>query len=156
MGVGTRRIRVVASDGKWQADEVWTSRNLKPDFNDLVVYQGHAYGFDAAVFTCIDLTTGERNWKGGRYGKGQVLLQAESGLLLVLGEQGEVVLLKADPTSLIELGRFQALTGKTWNHPVLIGDRLRRDSQEAACYRLTCRSILQCLASPSWDRCPDN
>ena len=137
MGVGTRRIRVVTIDGKWQADEVWTSRNLKPDFNDLVVYQGHAYGFDATVFTCLDLTTGQRNWKGGRYGKGQVLLQEESGLLLVMGEQGEVVLLKADPKSLIELGRFQAITGKTWNHPVLIGDRLYvRNSQEAACYRL--------------------
>ena len=137
MGAGTRRIRISHVDDAWKAEEVWTSRNLKPEFNDLVVYEGHAYGFDSAIFSCIDLETGQRTWKGGRYGKGQVLLQYESGLLIVMGEQGEVVLLKADPKSLTELGRFQAITGKTWNHPVLIGDRLYvRNAQEAACYQL--------------------
>ena len=124
-------------DDAWKAEEVWTSRNLKPDFNDFVVFEGHAYGFDSNIFSCIDLETGQRNWKGGRYGKGQVLLQSESGLLIVMGEQGEVVLLKADPKSLTELSRFQAISGKTWNHPVLIGDRLYvRNAQEAACYQL--------------------
>ena len=137
MGAGTRRIRISHVDDAWKADEVWTSRNLKADFNDLVVFEGHAYGFDSAIFSCIDLETGQRKWKGGRYGKGQVLLQAESGLLIVMGEQGEVVLLKADPKSLTELSRFQAISGKTWNHPVLIGDRLYvRNAQEAACYQL--------------------
>lgn len=137
MGGGTRRIRISKSGGKAQANEVWTTRTFKPEFNDLVVYRGHAYGFDAAIFSCIDLETGQRTWKGGRYGKGQVLLQEESGFLLVMGEQSEVVLLKADPQSLVELGRFQAIAGKTWNHPVLIGDRLYvRNSEEAACYRL--------------------
>jgi hypothetical protein len=134
---GTSCIRVSDNAGKLAAKKLWTSRNLKPDFNDLVVYQGHAYGFDGALFTCIDLATGDRDWKGGRYGKGQVLLQAESGLLLVATEVGEVVLLKADPKSSQELGRFQAVEGKTWNHPVLVGDRLYvRNAEQAACYRL--------------------
>ena len=137
MGAGTRRIRIPHDHNAWKADEVWTSRNLKPDFNDLVIFEGHAYGFDAAIFSCINLETGQRTWKGGRYGKGQVLLQSESGLLIVMGEQGELVLLKADPKSLTELSRFQAISGKTWNHPVLIGDRLYvRNAQEAACYQL--------------------
>jgi len=83
MGVGTRRIRVSNSDGKLAAKELWTSRHLKPDFNDHVVHQDHCYGFDGAIFTCIDLASGKRTWKGGRYGKGQVLLLADSDLLLV-------------------------------------------------------------------------
>lgn len=137
MGVGTRRIRITNGDGELSAEELWTSRHLKPDFNDLVIYQGHGYGFDGAIFTCIDLATGERMWKGGRYGKGQVLLLADSGLLLVASEHGDVVLLKADPSERMELTKFQALEGKTWNHPVVIGDRLYiRNAQEAACYRL--------------------
>jgi outer membrane protein assembly factor BamB len=137
MGAGTRRIRVTKTESQMTADEVWTTRDFKPEFNDLVVYKGYAYGFDAAIFTCIDLQTGKRKWKGGRYGKGQVLLQEDSGLLIVMGEQGEVVLLKADPKEPTELGRFQAITGKTWNHPVLIGDRLYvRNAEEAACYRV--------------------
>ena len=137
MGYGTRRIRVSRVDGVLKAEELWTSRNFKPDFNDLVIFEGHAYGFDSTLFSCIDLESGQRKWKGGRYGKGQVLLMKDQGLLLVMGEQGEVVVLKADTGSLNELGRFQALTGKTWNHPVVVGDRLFvRNSQEAACYQL--------------------
>jgi outer membrane protein assembly factor BamB len=137
MNMGTRRIRISRNAQGWAADVLWTSRNLKSDFNDFVVYRGHAYGFDGGLFTCIDLETGDRNWKEGRFGKGQVLLLEDSGLLLVAGEQGEVVLLKADPAAQTELTRFQALEGKTWNHPVLVGDRLyHRNSQEAACYRL--------------------
>ena len=134
---GTRRIQISRTNGEFAAQELWTSRYLKPDFNDFVVYQDHAYGFDTSFFTCINLATGERSWKGGRYGKGQVLLLERAGLLLVAGEQGEVVLLKATPEAHTELAKFQALEGKTWNHPVVIGDRLYlRNSQEAACFRL--------------------
>jgi outer membrane protein assembly factor BamB len=134
---GTRRIQLSKDSGQFSAEDTWTSLRLKPDFNDFVVYQDHAYGFDASIFTCIDLATGERSWKGGRYGKGQVLLLEHSGLLLIAGEQGEVVLLEATPEAHTELARFQALEGKTWNHPVLVGDRLfLRNSQEAACFRL--------------------
>ena len=137
IGAGTRRIRITSDNGTLTADEQWTSRDLEPDFNDFVVYQGHAYGLDAAVFTCVDLATGDRMWKRGRYGKGQVLLLEDPGLLLVVSETGEVVLLEATPSAHTELARIQALEGKTWNHPVLIGDRLYlRNSQEAACYRL--------------------
>ena len=137
MGVGTRRVQITNRDGELDAEELWTSRDLKPDFNDLVVFQEYAFGFDGAILTCLDLATGDRTWKGGRYGKGQVLLLADVGLLLVISEQGEVVLLKADPTERLELAKFQALEGKTWNHPVLVGDRLYiRNAQEAACYRL--------------------
>jgi outer membrane protein assembly factor BamB len=134
---GTRRLRLTNSDGELSLEELWTSRYLKPDFNDLVIHEDHAYGFDGAIFTCIDLATGKRAWKGGRYGKGQVLLLADSGLLLVASEYGDVVLLRADPAQRQELAKFAALEGKTWNHPVLIGDRLYiRNAQEAACYRL--------------------
>jgi len=137
MGVGTRRIRITNNDGELTAEELWNSRHLKPDFNDFVIYQGHGYGFDGAIFTCIDLVTGERTWKGGRYGKGQVLLLEDSGMLLVASEHGDVVLLKADPNERNELASFPALEGKTWNHPVLIGDRLYiRNAQEAVCLQL--------------------
>lgn len=135
--LGTRRIKVTSSETGFTAAEEWTSRRLKPDFNDFVIFENHAYGFDGRIFICIDLDTGERTWKGGRYGKGQVLLLADSGLLLVASENGEVVLIKADPAKRNEVAKFQALEGRTWNHPVVIGDRLYvRNSQEAACFLL--------------------
>jgi outer membrane protein assembly factor BamB len=141
MNEGTRAIQIKKDkeDSRQLTVEVlWTSRNLKPDFTDFVTYQGHAYGIDGGLFTCVDLETGERKWKGGRYGKGQVLLLENSGLLLVSSEQGEIVLLKADPSDHAEVASFKAIEGKTWNHPVVVGDRLYvRNSQEAAAFRLS-------------------
>ena len=112
-------------------------RSLEAHFNDFVSRDGFGYGFDDAVFTCIDLSTGKRQWKKGRYGYGQVLLLGDQGLLIVLSEKGEAVLLEANPKRHVELGRFQALNGKTWNHPVVVGNKLLvRNSEEMACYEL--------------------
>src|SRR5438477_1078218 len=137
MNAGTRCIRIAKANGQWVAEELWTSRNLKSDFRDLVTYQDYAYGNDAGIWTCIDLKTGERKWKGGHYGKGQAVLLENSGLLLIAAEDGQVALVLAEPNGYTEVASFKALGGKTWNHPVLIGDRLYlRNAHEAAAYKL--------------------
>ena len=56
------------------ADQAWESRFVKPYFNDAVCHEDHCYGFDNRIFTCIGADDGERRWKGGRYGNGQLLL----------------------------------------------------------------------------------
>ena len=76
-GMGTRRIAVSRGSGGWTAQERWTSRGLKPYFNDFVVHKGHAFGFDGSILSCIDLQDGTRTWKGGRYGNGQLVLLAD-------------------------------------------------------------------------------
>jgi hypothetical protein len=144
MGAGSRRLGLSKSEdsGDLNSTELWESMDLKPDFNDFVIYEGHLYGFDNAIFTCLELETGKRVWKKGRYGKGQVLLLEDSGLLLVASEKGEVILLQADPAGHVELDRFQAIDGKTWNHPVVVGDRLFiRNAEQAACYRLPSQAV---------------
>ena len=135
---GTRRLKFAKEDaGKLSAEEEWTTRRLKPDFNDFVVHEGNVYGFDGDMFTCVDAETGDRQWKDGRYGKGQVLLVADSDVLLVAGERGEFVLLRATPDKHQELAKMQLLNGKTWTHPVIVGDRLYvRNSQEGGLFRV--------------------
>jgi outer membrane protein assembly factor BamB len=137
-GYGSRRLSLERqSAGDWIVRELWTSRFLKPYFNDLVCHEGSCYGFDNKIFTGIDAGDGRRHWKGGRYGHGQVVLFPEMDLLLVLTEQGQVVLLEATPEAHREVGRFQALAGKTWNHPVVTqGKLLLRNGEEAACFEL--------------------
>jgi outer membrane protein assembly factor BamB len=136
-GAGVRRLSVKRAANGWTVEERWTSRGLKPYFNDYVVHEGHAYGFDGSILSSIDLTNGERKWKGGRYGHGQMILLSEQDLLLVLSEEGELALVAAAPDKFTEIARFKALDAKTWNHPVLVGDVLLvRNGEEMAAFRL--------------------
>ena len=137
MGTGTRLVQLKDKEGTINAEEVWTSRDLKPDFNDVLVHKGYLYGFDNRIFTCIDMANGKRKWKGGHYEKGQALLCADSDLIIVVGEKGDLVLLRANPEKHEELAKIPALSDKTWNHPVVVGDRLFvRNSAEAVAYQL--------------------
>jgi hypothetical protein len=137
-GIGVRRLAVSrAPDGAWTVEERWTSRGLKPYFSDFVVHKGHAYGFDGTILSAINLETGERVWKGGRYGAGQMLLLPRQDLLLVVSEEGDLVLVAASPDQHTEIAKFKAIEGKTWNHPVLVGDVLIvRNGEEMAAFRL--------------------
>ena len=135
--VGTRRIAVSQGAGGWAVEERWTSNRLKSNFNDFVVHEGHAFGFDGSILACLDVADGERRWKGGRYGQGQLVLLADQDLLLVLSEKGELALVAATPEKFTEHARLPAVEGKTWNHPVLVDDvLLARNAQEMVAFRL--------------------
>jgi outer membrane protein assembly factor BamB len=135
---GVRRLDVSCDGEAWTATPGWTSVRLKPYFNDVVLHDGHLYGLDRGVLTCVDASNGKRVWKDGRYGHGQVLLIADQGLLLVQSEEGGLALVDATPDGYAERARADAIEGKTWNHPVLVGDVLLvRNAEEMAAIRLT-------------------
>jgi outer membrane protein assembly factor BamB len=136
-GPGAAMIRVERAGSDWRIDPVWTTTKVKPEFPDFVLHQGHLYGFDVAIFCCLDAASGETCWRAGRYGRGQVVVLADQALLLVITEKGEAVLLAANPRQKEELARFQAVKGKTWNHPVIAQGRLYvRNAEEMVCYVL--------------------
>ena len=131
-GVGTRRLDLRREGAGLTGEERWTSRGMKPDFNDYAAHEGSLYGFDPSILASIDLETGERRWKGGRYGAGQLLLLPDASQLLVIGEKGNLVLLRATPERHEELTQIKVFEAKTWNHPALVGDRLYlRNAEEA-------------------------
>lgn len=113
----------------------WESKQFKLKFNGAVQRGDHVYGLDEGTLTCLSLKNGKRLWKQGHFGYGQLLLVEDK--LLILSEEGDVVLVPATSETPRELARFHAIDGKTWNHPVLSHSRLLvRNSDEAACFDL--------------------
>jgi outer membrane protein assembly factor BamB len=142
--VGPNRFFISAGYGKGAAlvevgaggaRAVWQNSMMKNKFNSSVLHEGHVYGLDEGILTCLDAQTGERKWKGGRYGYGQVILAG--GHLIITSADGELVLVRATPQAHTEVARFQALDGQTWNNPALADGRLLvRNGKEMACYKL--------------------
>ena len=137
-GAGLALIEIKEEGGKWSAAELWTTPKFRPSFSNYVYHDGHVYGFDEGVLACVDAKTGNRVWRKGRYGNGQLLVLADQGLLLILSEKGELSLADAKPQAPSDdVFRFQGVEGKTWNHPLVAQDRLIvRNGSEMACYRL--------------------
>ncbi|MFO0946139.1 MAG: PQQ-binding-like beta-propeller repeat protein [Planctomycetota bacterium] len=134
-GVGCAMLQLEEKEGKIAARELWRNKSLRCRFSSPVAHNGHIYGLDEGILVCVDEKTGERRWKNGRYRHGQILLSGD--LIVVLGEQGELALVKADPSSFQELGTFQALDGKTWNYLAIAGGlAFVRNHQQMACYDL--------------------
>lgn len=134
-GKGCAMLKLSYADGKFAVEELWSNANLRSKFADMVIRDEYLYGLDEGILCCLDLATGKRKWKGGRYGHGQLLLVGD--LLLIQDEQGPVVLAEATPDGLKELGRIEALTQRTWNTLTLSGSTLIvRNDVEAAAYEL--------------------
>ena len=135
-GKGAALVEVKGSGQTFTASTVWENINMKNKFNSSVLYNGYIYGLDEGILTCLDVNTGDRKWKGGRYGYGQVLLA--SGNLILTSDTGDLALVKASPDGYSEVARFSALQGKTWNYPAIADGRLLvRNANEMAAYDIS-------------------
>ena len=135
-GMGCQMLEIkAAADGSLAATQLWTGMKMKTQFNSPAAREGHAYGLDDGRLACLDLATGERLWKEGRFASGQSLLVDD--LVIIQSESGPVHLAAAKPEGFQELGKIGALSSKTWNHPTLAGRYLLvRNDREAVCYEL--------------------
>jgi len=135
-GIGSKVFEIsTGGESAQSAKLVWATPRLKSKFANLITHEGSVYGLDDGVFVCLDPQTGERRWKAGRYGHGQIILAGKH--LLVQTESGEVVLIEPNPERLIEVARFRALEGKTWNPPAFAAPILLvRNDLEAAAYEM--------------------
>src|SRR5205807_6818637 len=81
----------LAAESKWK-----NSRVLQTKFTNVVIHGGHAYGLSEGILECVEVATGKRKWKNGRFEQGQIL--GVGDLLLVLSENGELCLVELSPT----------------------------------------------------------
>ncbi len=134
-GKGATVIEISGEDPPFSIEPVWLNNRMKNKFSSSVLHDGFIYGLDEAILACLDAETGQLQWKGGRYGYGQLLLAGDH--LIVLTERGEIALVQATPDRHIELAVSPAIEGKTWNVPAIADGRLLvRNSREMAAFDL--------------------
>jgi outer membrane protein assembly factor BamB len=117
----------------WRATDLWVNaRILKTKFTSAIHYEGYLYALSDGVLECVEPDTGNRRWRGERFGHGQVLMV--NGSLLVTSEDGRIAVV--DPENGVTIAQQQVLDGITWNIPSVAGPYLLvRNGTEAACLK---------------------
>jgi outer membrane protein assembly factor BamB len=134
-GTGAVVVELTKEADKFGVREVWRNIRMKNRQSSSVLHKGFIYGLDEGILACVDVATGELKWKGGRYRHGQLLLAGDH--LVIVTEDGELVLVAASPEKLQEVARVPGIEGETWNSPALAGGILLvRNTQEMAAFDL--------------------
>jgi outer membrane protein assembly factor BamB len=138
--VGAMAVKVAKSGSTFSAARLWRkSGSLQNHWSTPVHHGGHLYGlygyaeYGTAPLKCVELSTGTELWSVEGFGQGGLLLV--DGVLLVLSDAGDLVMVQPDPSAYRELRRFRAVAGKCWNAPALSNGKLYvRSTREGACY----------------------
>ena len=134
-GTGAVVLELTKTGDKFSVREIWRNIRMKNRQSTSILQDGFIYGLDEGILACVDVATGDLKWKGGRYGHGQMLLA--DGHLVIITEDGELVLVAATPEKLREVARVPALDGETWNVPAFAeGILLVRNTKEMAAFDL--------------------
>ena len=112
------------------AAEVWHSTLLSNDIFSSVHHNGALYGFDLrdvqakahrpsrGKFRCLDLATGTARWETDQTGHANVLVA--DGKLILVNDQGELIVARAGTDRYEELARAGVLSGEIcWTPPAL-------------------------------------
>jgi outer membrane protein assembly factor BamB len=137
-GEGAGAVRITKTGSTWKATQIWRKPgDLENHWSTPVHYNGFLYGLFGAASSsnplkCVDVATGQEQWSVDGFGPGGVLVA--DGKILVLSENGQLVLVEPDPAAYRELARYQAVAGKCWNVPAVSNGRIyARSIKEAVC-----------------------
>jgi len=123
-GLGSVMLEIRQDGDALVATEIWRNRrSLRTKLTSPVIHGGHAYALSDERLQCVDLATGERVWREGKYGHGQILIAED--LLILVSEEGELAIVEATPDEPGRvLARLPVLEGKCWNTLALYGATL--------------------------------
>ena len=129
---------------QWVAAQSWVNKDVKINLSTPVLVGDFFYSQGPAKnFVCVDAKTGALKWQQPGFGRQNSATIAVGDKLLVLTDDGELVLILATPEKYTELGRAQ-VCGKNWNFPAYADGKLYvRDAHELACYDLHLDSPVQ-------------
>jgi outer membrane protein assembly factor BamB len=110
------------------ADKVWSSDGaLSNHYATSILHEGRLYGFHDRTeygpsLRCVELKSGKVLWSEDRFGAGTVTLARK--LLVILTENGDLVLAPATPGGFAPRARARVLSGTVRAYPALAAGRL--------------------------------
>jgi len=134
---GAAAIQVTLSNNTWSVAQIYykTAFNYRSIWMSPVCYQGYVYSlagenstYLTAPLNCIEVATGNLKWTTNNFGMGGLILVQTN--LLILTEDGQLVLAAPDPNAYTELARFRAFQfstdspGKCWISPAFSNGRI--------------------------------
>ncbi len=118
---------------------LWKNRNMSSDTCSPVLIDGYIYGCDGGpevgyvILRCLDVRTGDLMWEDDLKAKGEarteaVSLIAADGKLIILKENGKLIVAEATPTEYREISSCEipaeAKIKQWWTYPVLYRGRV--------------------------------
>ena len=111
---------------KGKLQKLYENKVLSTHMNHAILVDGFLYGFDGNVhmagkkdFVCMEFLTGKEKWRISDRGLMGGSLMVAGNRMIVLGQRGELVFAKVNPSQFEELSREQASGGRCWTMPVL-------------------------------------
>jgi outer membrane protein assembly factor BamB len=106
---------------------VWKNKVLRTQINSAVLIDGFVYGIDGdsgakAKLTSVEWKTGTVKWSEASVGFGS--LTAADGKLIVLSDEGVMMIAPASPEKFVPSAKAKVLDGKCWTVPVLANGRV--------------------------------
>jgi outer membrane protein assembly factor BamB len=140
-GLGLTALRVEKQGAELVPKEVWNNKENQLYLNSPVLVGTTLFGMSAmkkGQFFAIDADTGRTLWQGaGRMGENAAILNVGGKFLLVLINDGNLVVLPANAKEYLPAAQYTVATSPTWAHPVLLGRQLLiKDEQTLASLEL--------------------
>ncbi len=139
--------QVPTTGGDVEVKEVYPlNRDVQNKHGGVVLVGDYLYGDldDKGTPFCADLKSGEVKWKAesirGAGNRNSASVTAADGHIYVRYTNGDMALIKANPSSFEETGRFK-IPGSggrpSWSHPVVVGGHMfLREGDKILCYNV--------------------
>jgi len=103
--------------------ELWRNKNMRSKMNGPIFWKDYIYGVDeGGELRCLDIKTGEIAWSEKGFGQGSVTIADDK--LIVLGENGNLVIVDATADGYKIISQAKILSPRCWSVPVLVDGRL--------------------------------
>lgn len=126
---------VIIEVNQHKIKEIARGDHMQTDFNTASYNSGFIYGFNVSTLRCISAETGELKWSKRGYGKGSQIVV--NNHVVVLSDQGLLVLAEVNPNAFVEKASAQAIKGKSWTAPSYARGKVYvRNLTGMACYQM--------------------